>query len=71
MLDVYVLLGNFPRTGRDRFQQLERAVALATELEADTALGQYLGRIRIIVLRRDNARGITATTELPTASDAR
>jgi hypothetical protein len=70
-IDVYVLLGDFPKSGRDRFQQLDRAVALATELEADTALGQHLGRIRIIALQRDEEDAITATTELPTAPGSR
>ena len=62
-----MLLGNFPKRGRHRFQQLDRALALAAELEADPALGQHLGRIRIIALQR----AITATTELPPAPDAR
>jgi hypothetical protein len=68
LLDVYVLLGNFPTTGRDRFQQLERAVALATELEANSALGQQLGRVQVLALQR---AAITVTTELPSAPDAR
>jgi hypothetical protein len=63
-----VLLGDFPKSGRDRFQQLDRAVALAAELESDQALAQHLGRVQVLALRR---AAITATTELPTAPDAR
>lgn len=71
MLDVYVLLGNFPKTGRHRFQQLHCAVELASELEADRALGQQLGRIRILALQRDGQGSITVTTEQPPAPSAR
>lgn len=71
LLDVYVLVANFPATGRHRFQQLECAVALAAELEANSALGVHLGRIRIVALRRDKGGAIAATTDLPRAPGAR
>lgn len=64
LVDVYVLLGNFPRSGRDRFKQLERAVELAAQLEADAALAGHLGRVRILALQRDAQDAITATTRL-------
>jgi hypothetical protein len=71
LLDVYVLLGNYPATGRDRFVQLERAAALAAELEDDPRLCLYLGRVRVLALHRDTTGSISATTELPQAPKAR
>jgi hypothetical protein len=65
LVDVYVLLGNFPQRGRDRFKQLDRAVKLAAALETDVALADYLGRIRILAVKRDEQGALTVTTELP------
>ena len=71
LVDVYVLLGNFPTRGRDRFKQLDCAVELAAQLEADDALARHLGRIRILALRRDDRGAISASTRLPTPPAAR
>lgn len=61
-LDVYVLLGDFPPTGRHRFQQLRVAVEIARQLEAGS-LCDGLGRIRVLFL--EGGEMISATTEIP------
>lgn len=65
LIDVYVLLGDFPLRGRDRFKQLACAVKLAAELERDVELGDYLGRIKVLAGKRDEQGAITMTNELP------
>lgn len=62
LIDVYVLLAEFPRTGRHRFEQLECAVDLAAQLETR---GHHLGRVRILQVARPDTGAISATTALP------
>lgn len=62
LIDVYVLLAEFPPRARDRFEQLGRAVTLAGELE-EAAPG--LGRVRILAVAKDVAGRVYVTTELP------
>jgi hypothetical protein len=64
LLDVYVLLADFPDFGRDRFEQMKRAEVLARELES-RRLCRGLGRIRILALSKDADGLVQATTELP------
>jgi hypothetical protein len=66
LVDVYVLLAEFPARGRDRFQQLELAVHLARELEGES-MADGLGRIRILTLMKGQDGHVTASSDLPGA----
>lgn len=62
LIDVYVLLADFPRTGRHRFEQLECAVALAALVETRS---QALGRVRILQVAWQGTGDVGATTARP------
>jgi hypothetical protein len=64
LIDVYVLLAEFPERGRDRFQQLELAADLARELEGGS-MPDGLGRIRILTLTKDPDGLVRASSDLP------
>lgn len=64
-IDVYVLLGAYPTTGRHRFRQLGLAVKLASELETQPQINQHIARIRILSLCRHPDGTASASTELP------
>jgi hypothetical protein len=65
LLDVYVLLGAFPKTGRDLFDQLKLAGRLARHLEQEDEVRAHLGRIRVLAATRTPDDHLRATTELP------
>ena len=65
LVDVYVLLGAYPKTGRDRFRQLEWAAKLASQLEGQPQISEHIGRIRILSVSRHQDDTVTASTELP------
>ena len=62
LIDVYVLLACFPSTGRHRFDQLECAVGLASEMQIRS---DHLGRVRILQVSRQDPSAVRATTALP------
>lgn len=63
LVDIYVLLANFPSTGRHRFEQLQVAVEIARNLESKS-LCEGLGRVSVLAL--SGAGGtVSATTEIP------
>ena len=62
LIDVYVMLAEFPKTGRHRFEQLDCAVALAAQLETRS---HHLGRVRVLQVARQDTGAISATTALP------
>lgn len=63
-IDVYVLLADFPKRGRDRFAQLDLAAELSRELERDS-LADGLGRIRILTVSKASDGSVIASTKLP------
>jgi hypothetical protein len=63
-MDIYVLLAEFPKRGRHRFAQLERAAELAGELEAGSML-DGVGHIRVLVVSKSTDGAVTASSELP------
>ena len=65
LVDVYVLLGAYPKTGRDRFKQLDLAAKLASQLEAQPQISEHIGRIRILSLSRRHDGTASASAELP------
>lgn len=65
LVDVYVLLGAYPKTGRDRFKQLDWAAKLASQLEAQPQINEHIGRIRILSLSRRHDATASASAELP------
>jgi hypothetical protein len=66
LIDVYVLLGEYPKTGRDRFAQLDCAAKLASRLQHQPQIRKHIGRIRILSLFRDDGDNtVSASTDLP------
>jgi hypothetical protein len=65
LLDMYVLLGAFPKTGRDLFDQLKLADQLARHLEQENEMRAHLGRIRVLAATRTKNDRIGVTTHLP------
>jgi hypothetical protein len=66
LIDVYVLLGEYPKTGRDRFTLLDLAVKLASQLEAQPQIRKHIGRICILSLSRNpDDNTVSASTDLP------
>ncbi len=64
-IDVYVLLADFPPSGRPRYAQLSYATRLAKDLEGLVEMKRYIGRIRILSLSMASETSVVATTKLP------
>jgi hypothetical protein len=65
LVDVYVLLGAYPKAGRDRFKQLDLAAKLSSQLEAQPQITECIGRIRILSVSRSSHGTASASAELP------
>ena len=65
LIDVYVLLGDFPPRNRDRWLQLAYACGLATGLEMHPIVQQFFARIVLLSVIRSKGDQVSASIQLP------